>query len=132
MQASRIPILFECKPGKENAAANALSWVMEIDQEEDKFEDGSIMSLSTPILDLFTDLQRLNENHEYLYKLKPKTESEPQNYDFHRGCLRFKGKYIIPEDSDLIQKILFELQDSKVGGHFGVDRTWKRISKLFW
>lgn len=47
------------------------------------------------------------------------------------GCLFYKDKYYVSENSTLIPKILWEFHDSKLGGHAGILRTSKRISKYF-
>ena len=47
--------------------------------------------------------------------------------------LFFKDKIVIPCDSSLIKEVLELFHDSRVGGHEGVHKTWKRVrNELYW
>lgn len=60
-------------------------------------------------------------------------EPNSGGYLYRDGWLFFKNRYVVWEDSDLIPKILWEFHDSRLGGHAGVLKTFKRISKhFFW
>ena len=57
----------------------------------------------------------------------------PAGFALVNGKLRYKGRMVISKNSKWIPQILQEFHDSKVGGHSGHFRTYKRISGiLYW
>lgn len=48
------------------------------------------------------------------------------------GLLYWKDKLVVPNQSELIQKILLEYHTSPIGGHAGVTRSIARISAQFY
>ena len=55
------------------------------------------------------------------------------HYVWHNGLLRYKERVIVPTDSTLHAKLLHEMHDTKIGGHSGVLRTYKKLGqKLYW
>lgn len=49
------------------------------------------------------------------------------------GCLLYKGRLVLPCNSNLIPKLLQEFHGNKVGGHLGVLKTYKHLAgELFW
>jgi len=48
------------------------------------------------------------------------------------GLLRYKERVIVPTDSTLRAKLLHEMHDTKVGGHSGVLRTYKKLGQQFY
>jgi len=54
-------------------------------------------------------------------------------YEWRNGRLLYHGRLVISKHSKWIPKFLQEFHDSKIGGHSGFFRTYKRISEvLFW
>lgn len=56
----------------------------------------------------------------------------PFMYTIQNGCLMFKQWLVVPPQSKIVDKILLEFHASQIGGHSGVAKTIKRISKYFW
>lgn len=46
-----------------------------------------------------------------------------------QGVVRYKGQLVIPHDSELVNKLLYECHDFPVGGHSGEFKTYQRLSK---
>ncbi|XP_072094071.1 uncharacterized protein [Arachis hypogaea] len=54
-------------------------------------------------------------------------------YEWRNGRLLYHGRLVISKHSKWIPKFLQQFHDSKIGGHSGFFRTYKRISGvLFW
>lgn len=43
--------------------------------------------------------------------------------------VRYKGRLVVPHDSDLVVSLLKEYHDSPVGGHSGEYKTYQRLKK---
>lgn len=54
------------------------------------------------------------------------------NFEVKGRILLHKGRYVLFAQSDLINLILKEYHDSPIRGHYGIERTIKRINILFW
>lgn len=55
------------------------------------------------------------------------------HYQFKDGLLFFKGRLVIPSDSHLRHKLMFEFHSTAIGGYAGVARTYHRLaSNFFW
>lgn len=48
------------------------------------------------------------------------------HYVWHNGLLRYKEQVIVPADPTLRAKMLHEMHNTKVGGHSGILRTYKK------
>lgn len=56
-----------------------------------------------------------------------------EDYLFKDGLLFYKGRIVIPSDSSLRLKLIFEFHATPTGGHAGVARTFHRLaSNFFW
>lgn len=126
----------EYKPSKDINVVDALYRVMEDEEEISENQVSpkfSLKALSSPILDLFAELKRENLKDEFLLEMRWKVMEgdESCNYKIKDEYVQFKSRYLIPSNSKLIKKILLEFHDSRIGGHSGVVRTMKKITKLF-
>jgi hypothetical protein len=54
------------------------------------------------------------------------------HYVWRNGLLRYKEWVIILADSTLRAKLLHEMHDTKIGGHSGVLRTYKKLGQQFY
>ncbi|PNY16671.1 retrotransposon-related protein, partial [Trifolium pratense] len=112
----------EYKPGKENIAADALSRVMTLSWSEPKYHF---------IEQLKVALQSDHDMSNIIRKCK--SGKAPIQYSIRDGLLYWKQRLMIPKDSDLLNKILFEFHTSPIGGHAGITRTIARIkSQFYW
>jgi hypothetical protein len=53
-------------------------------------------------------------------------------YAWRNELLYFKGRVVIPSQADLRSQLLHEMHDTKIGGHSGVLRTFKKLSQQFY
>jgi hypothetical protein len=110
--------VIEYKPGKENVAADSLSRMF-------------MMSWSEPKTQLMQQLLEEVSKNDKLQELINQCKNQPQlkpHYTTKGGLLYWKGRVVIPENSELIQKILQENHTSPIGGHSGNARTMARIA----
>ena len=54
------------------------------------------------------------------------------HFVWRNGLLRYKKRVIVPTDSTLHAKLLHEMHDTKVCGHSGVLRTYKKLGQQFY
>ncbi|KAL0541241.1 hypothetical protein IC582_021283 [Cucumis melo] len=94
------------KPGIENKAADALSWI-------------------PPSTQLCGKRCKAAEDIAELSREKEQNDSK---FSIQNGMLRYKGRLVISESSILIPSILRTYHDSALGGHSGFLRTYKRIA----
>ncbi|KAL4324042.1 hypothetical protein GQ457_11G007640 [Hibiscus cannabinus] len=120
---------FDCeiryRPGKLNAIADALS----------RDVAGSLMYLSRPLFGILADIRAASYNDPNILVLKQKIrEGDVQNSEYteQEGLVVFKGRIVIPKELALRSRLLWEYHDSKLGGHAGVNRTYRRLSASFY
>lgn len=120
--------------------AGSLSRSFEDKEEEVLFSSSSkgvsssLLALSMPIYSLIEELKKENQASLTIQSICAKYPGPGQHSDYFMikgGCLFFKDRYYVLEDSHLIPKILWEIHDSILGGHASVLRTCKRVSKYF-
>lgn len=110
------------KPGKENTATNSLSRrdmyaaISILHVEDDDSWDGELQQ-DPKLQQLVQDLIVSPTSHA--------------GYEFKKGRLLYKGKLVLPKGSNKIPLILAEFHDSPCGGHSGLFRTFKRVSRFF-
>jgi hypothetical protein len=68
-------------------------------------------------------------SEEIIDKYNKRVEREGNLIYVYDNGLR---KLLIPEDKDIKSQILFEMHDSKIAGHSGIERTTRNISKHFY
>ncbi|KAL6315672.1 hypothetical protein AAG906_005760 [Vitis piasezkii] len=112
------------KPGRENSTADALSR-----------KQGSpvLQNIFFPQVSLWEEIKRAAEKDPYIQaKSRVATEQPGSSYTWCKGLLRYKGRIIVPNDTALRAKLLHEMHDTKVGGHSGVLRTFKKLRQQFY
>ncbi|CAJ2641138.1 unnamed protein product [Trifolium pratense] len=111
----------EYKPGKENMAADALSRVM-------------TLSWSEPQCQFIDEIRAALKKDQNLVEiiLKCISGKAPIQYTMKDGLLYWKQRLVIPKESDLLNKVLYEFHTSPIGGHAGITRTIARITSQFY
>ncbi|XP_019266920.1 PREDICTED: uncharacterized protein LOC109244312 [Nicotiana attenuata] len=123
----QFDFVIEYKKGRENKAADSLSRV----------PSGELaMILLTPTSHEL--LQRIKDSWEKDKEVAEiiahiqKQGEEQKGYTFVNQQLRRKGKLVVGNDSSLRQEILQIWHDKPIGGHSGIENTYKRLSNLFY
>lgn len=116
------------KPGPTNKVADALSR-----QHNPDIECGSLVTSCGLRWDY---LQAFIEKDEVLQRLisqLQKGEATPKWFTLENGVLKYKGRIVIPRQSELTTRMLKEYHDSLVGGHAGDLKTYQRLAReWFW
>lgn len=115
------------KPGPENRVADALS----------RQQAGLVlMVMTTPMVLDIEELQRQVKADPELSKTVEGLLDGTQlsaGFTLQRGHLLYKGRLVVPLKSPLIPTLLREFHSSKIGGHSGVLKTYKRLAlEFFW
>ncbi|KAL4282814.1 hypothetical protein GQ457_16G014550 [Hibiscus cannabinus] len=114
------------RPGKSNAAADALS----------RISSSQFFAYSRQDFCFINELRVANKQHPELLKLHQQLENDPKSltdYVVRDGLLFFRDRLVVPSDSNLRQQLLLEFHSSPIGGHSGVHRTFHRLaSNFFW
>ncbi|KAF5778414.1 putative nucleotidyltransferase, Ribonuclease H [Helianthus annuus] len=114
------------RPGKLNTAADALSRVF----------SSQMLALSSQDSSFLVDLQgkiQADPTLHQLYSEVLRVPSQFPDYQIQNGLLLFRGRLVIPTDSELRQRLLSEFHASISGGHSGITRTFHRLaSTFFW
>ncbi|GAU19157.1 hypothetical protein TSUD_79800 [Trifolium subterraneum] len=112
----------EYKPGKDNMAADALSRIM-------------TLSWSEPKCHFIEEVKIALQNDTQMKDIMQKSllGKAPVQYSTKEGLLYWKQRLVIPRDSNLLHKVLFEFHTSPIGGHSSITRTLARIkSQFYW
>lgn len=112
----------EYKPGRDNIAADALSRVMVLSWSEPQNQLLQQLKDELAQQDQLANTVRLCQNNA-----PPDT-----NYSVKEGLLYWKGRLVLPNQSSLIQKVLWEYHSSPIGGHAGITRTMARVMAQFY
>ncbi|XLR54004.1 hypothetical protein S83_004676, partial [Arachis hypogaea] len=112
------------KAGTENRVADALSR---------KFHFSSLsFSMAAEWDDMEAEVLADEKLNAIMQKLLVGEETTP-GFALMNGKLKYKGRLVLAKTSKWIPKILMEFHSSKLGGHSGFFRTYKRISAiLYW
>lgn len=112
------------KPGKANAAADALSRVL----------DSLVLNaISVQYVSLWEELRLLAKTDPYLGRVGATTTTNPgKPYTWKDGLVCYNNRVVIPPNSRVIKQLLQEHHDTPQGGHSGVLRTIKRLSRQFY
>lgn len=126
------------RSGKTNSVADALSrrpnQPTHFQSEEDSPTSGELHAISSPHFHLWADLKQANQTDPYLVDMRQKLLSQPERHPHlqdRKGLLLYKGKILVPPSSALRPALLQEFHNSKVGGHSGVFRTYRRLAQSF-
>lgn len=112
------------KPGKANAAADALS----------RRPDSPILNtLYAPSVTIWEELRQLAQTDPYLLRIgKAATANPGKPYAWKDGLLCYNNRIVIPPTSHLVKQLLYEHHKKTMGGHSGILRTFKRLSRQFY
>ncbi|KAH9770474.1 hypothetical protein KPL71_012393 [Citrus sinensis] len=114
------------RPGKENSAADSLS----------REGGGSIIhAISRPEFVIWEELKKESRESPWVQQILSQREVDSKKsyeYVWKDGLLYYKGSIVIPPESSLKTRLLQEFHDTKIGGHSGVLRTWKRLAQNFY
>jgi len=116
------------KPGLENKAADALSWMP---------PTVNLGSITAPTLVDILVIKKEVEADEKLSKimeeLQAMEEGTEGKFSIRQGMLRYKDKFVLSKTSTLIPTILHTYHDSVLGDHSGFLCTYKRpTGELYW
>jgi hypothetical protein len=113
------------KRGPENGATNALSRVAQ--HYQINAISGVVPIWVHDILNSYSvdaDAQRL------LQELAMVSKNDP-GFSLLDGIIRFKGKIWVDANTAIQTKIIQAFHSSRIGGHSGIQATYKKIQKLF-
>lgn len=114
--------IIQYSPGKENIPADALS-------------RSFAMAWSEPSNTWLQTVAAATKNDESLmkiYQLCSNNAGKSGDYVLHQDVIIWKGRIMLPNDSQLLKMIMTEFHASKVGGHAGTTRTIVRINAQFY
>ena len=110
------------RPGKENTAADALSR---------RPDSPTFNHLFVPQVALWGEIKKAALEDDYMTKITQLAATQNDSpYISHNGLIFFKRMVVIPRQ--LRKLLLFEARDTKMGGHSGVLRTYKRLAQQFY
>jgi hypothetical protein len=115
----------ESKKGKENIAVDALSRI-------DNSSQAHALTVVTPLW--ITEVQDNYNEDDKCKELLAKLSIDPQaeiHYTMNNGILRYRGKIVVGDSSELRTSIIKNFHSTALGGHSGEQPTYKRIKLLF-
>lgn len=115
------------KKGKENAAANTLSWLPAVEAE---IEAVQLKELTSSLNSDWEDCMQVeNKSDPWICEIVKRIGRGDfdTNFEVKGGILYFRGKFCLGPTSDLRGRVLEELHNSRVGGHSGYQRTLRRV-----
>lgn len=118
------------KKGKNNAAADALSRIPEIEIEEGARLCSMVSVVTSDWLDRIKWEQQNDKETSELIGRVERGEGDPR-YSWDGIILKFGGRLYISANSLMRKEILTELHCTKFGGHSGYLRTLHRVKQLF-
>ncbi|KAL4290327.1 hypothetical protein GQ457_14G018800 [Hibiscus cannabinus] len=113
------------RPGRLNNVADALS----------REGIASCMTLSRPLFGVLEDIKVASAQDPQLQDLRQRIQEghiECLNYIDHEGIVVFQGRIMVPNEVALRTLLLREFHGSKIGGHSGINRTYRRLSANFY
>ncbi|KAE8676551.1 hypothetical protein F3Y22_tig00111584pilonHSYRG00153 [Hibiscus syriacus] len=112
------------RPGRDNFAADALSR---------RQESPLLVALHFSDVDIWKQIREASKSDSYMQFLGKKAGDPPRdNLTWRDRLLLYKGKVVVPADHSLRAKLLYEVHDSKVRGHSGILRTYRRLQQQFY
>ena len=112
------------RPGRENTAADALSR---------KPASPILNNLFVSRVHIWEEIQEATRGDEYTIQLSRTAQDQPGgSYKLRDGLIFYKTRVVVPRVSEIRKKLLAEFHDSKLAGHSGVLRTYKRLAQQFY
>jgi hypothetical protein len=110
------------RPGRENSAADALSCRPDIPLHN---------LLFVPQFTLWDDMKRAAQDDPYMQQVNHRSTIDPTSpYSRQNGLCFYKQRVVVPQA--IRNQLLQEFHDSKMAGHSGVLRTFKRLAQQFY
>ncbi|KAM5587861.1 hypothetical protein ABKV19_006351 [Rosa sericea] len=126
------------KPGRSNAASDALSRKEELNHDTDTITKyGALSALtgtSSPVHTYISEIQRsCSVDPEARTIMQQLSQGNPpsQHYTISNTQLLYKGRIYVPVHDNWRHKILTEFHGGLNGGHAGIARTHKRVYRSF-
>ena len=112
------------RPGHDNIVADALSRC---------HNNSALTVIHVASMGIWDDIRQASKSDDYVQHIKSQVNS-PSNINFRwrDELLFYKGRVVIPNNELLRSQLLYELHNSKMGGHSGVIRTYQRLRQQFY
>ena len=112
-----------CRLGRDNTVADALFMC---------HNNSSLNVMHVASMGVWDDIRQASKSDDYVQHTKSQVNS-PFNINllWRDELLFYKGHMVIPNDGSLRSQLLYELHNSKMGGHLGVIRTCQRLRQQF-
>lgn len=117
------------KKGKENAVADALSRIVN--------EEGITLAITAPIPIWVQEIVESYKRDPHCKKMMGELalhQNTQGDYSYGNGneLLRYKGKLYIGKTSPVRKRILDQMHNSALGGHSGIQNTYRRVEQYFY
>ncbi|KAG8495695.1 hypothetical protein CXB51_013504 [Gossypium anomalum] len=132
-------LIIDYHPGKANVVADALSRkslfaLRAMNTRLSLTDDGSILVELRAKPTFLQQICEAQKNDEKLQFKRAQCESsnDPEFQVGSDGCLLFKGRVCVPQNSELIQKILREAHSGTMSVHPGSNKMYNDLKKMYW
>ncbi|KAG8471955.1 hypothetical protein CXB51_036468 [Gossypium anomalum] len=132
-------LIIDYHPGKANVVADALSRkslfaLRAMNTRLSLTDDGSILAELRAKPTFLQQICEAQKNDEKLQVKRAQCESsnDPEFQVGSDGCLLFKGRVCVPQNSELIQKILREAHSGTMSVHPGSNKMYNDLKKMYW
>ena len=110
------------RPAKENMAVDALSW---------RPDSATLNHLFVSQVSIWEQIKHATADDDYVERITSLARTHDTSpYAIHQGVVFFKGRVVVP--LKLRETLIFEAHDTKMGGHSGVLRMFKRLATQFY
>ncbi|KAL3597323.1 hypothetical protein D5086_008960 [Populus alba] len=107
------------RPGHENSVADALSR---------RLANPTLHNLFVPQLAIWEEIKHAATTDDYMAVVSNLVQTQLEGpFTARNGLFFFKGRIVVPSDVTLRNKLIYESHDTKIGGHSGILRTFKKV-----
>ena len=111
-------------PGRENTVVDALSR---------KPASPILNNLFVPQVHIWEERKEATRSDEYTIQLSRAAQDQSRSsYKLRDGLVFSETRVVVPRVQEIRKKILVDFHDSKLAGHSGVLRTYKRLAQQFY
>ena len=90
-------------------------------------------NLFVPQVHIWEEIKEATRGDEYTIQLSRTAQNQPGGfYKLRDGLIFYKTRVVVPRDQEIHHKLLVEFHDSKLAGHSGVLRTYRRLAQQFY